>query len=566
MVWVLPASSKYSSRGATIMPIRLAEPSAAAYRYPLLLKQLLHSARSTAADQEIVYRDRKRYRYRDLDGRLARLANALCDLGVEAGTTVAVLDWDSHRYLECFFAIPMLGAVLQTVNVRLSSALVAYTMQHAGAEIALVHRDFLPLLEGIRGQLPLLRAVVVIDDFTAYPDHPEWVVAEYEQMLEAAAPAHEFQDFDENAIATTFYTTGTTGDPKAVCFSHRQLVLHTLAVMAACASPAHGQSFRHGDVYMPMTPMFHVHAWGNPFVATLLGVKQVYPGRYVPAELIALRKREGVTYSHCVPTILQMLLAAADKASTDLRGWKICIGGAALSAGLAREALAHGIDVYAGYGMSETGPVMAVTRLPVPTGTLSEEAELAVRCRTGLPIPLVDLRVVSAAMDDLPRDGVSTGEIVVRAPWLTPCYVGNSVASDELWAGGYLHTQDVAWRDPQGYLQITDRIKDVIKTGGEWISSLQLEDLISRVPGVAEVAVIGVPDERWGERPCALVVPHAGADTSALPHEVQQEVSRAASAGLLPRYGVPERVVLVRALEKTSIGKVNKRALREQYR
>lgn len=547
------------------MPIRLVEPAAEAYRYPLLLKQLLHTARATAADREIVYRDKLRYRYRDLDGRLARLANGLAGLGVEAGTTVAVLDWDSHRYLECFFAIPMLGAVLQTVNIRLSPAQVAYTMQHAAAEVALVHRDFLPLLEGIRDQLPRLRTVVLIDDFAGDPARPAWAPIEYEELLAASAPIREFADFDENAIATTFYTTGTTGDPKAVCFSHRQLVLHTLALLGACASPAHGQSFRHGDVYMPMTPMFHVHAWGNPFVATLLGVKQVYPGRYVPAELLALRAREGVTFSHCVPTILQMLLAAAEQSGADLRGWKMCIGGAALSAGLARQALARGIDVYAGYGMSETGPVMTITRLQVPPGSLEEADELAIRCRTGLPIPLMDLRVVDPAMHDLPRDGASAGELVARAPWLTPCYVGNPAASDQLWAGGYLHTQDVAWIDPAGHVQITDRVKDVIKTGGEWLSSLQLENLISLVPGVAEVAVIGVPDERWGERPCALVVPERGADRSALPQAVRSRLAEAAWAGTVPRYAVPERIELVEALDKTSVGKVNKRALRERY-
>lgn len=547
------------------MPIRLVEPAAEAYRYPLLLKQLLHTARATAADREIVYRDKFRYRYRDLDGRLARLANGLAGLGVEAGTTVAVLDWDSHRYLECFFAIPMLGAVLQTVNIRLSPAQVAYTLQHAAAEVALVHRDFLPLLEGIRDQLPRLRTVVLIDDFAGDPARPAWAPIEYEELLAASAPTREFADFDENAIATTFYTTGTTGDPKAVCFSHRQLVLHTLALLGACASPAHGQSFRHGDVYMPMTPMFHVHAWGNPFVATLLGVKQVYPGRYVPAELLALRAREGVTFSHCVPTILQMLLAAAEQSGADLRGWKMCIGGAALSAGLARQALARGIDVYAGYGMSETGPVMTITRLQVPPGSLEEAEELAIRCRTGLPIPLMDLRVVNPAMHDLPRDGASAGELVARAPWLTPCYIGNASASDALWAGGYLHTQDVAWIDPAGYVQITDRMKDVIKTGGEWLSSLQLENLISLVPGVAEVAVIGVPDERWCERPCALVVPERGADRSALPQAVRSRLAEAAWAGAVPRYAVPERIELVEALDKTSVGKINKRALRERY-
>ncbi len=547
------------------MPIRLVEPTAEAYRYPLLLRQLLHTARATAADREIVYRDKFRYQYRDLDGRLARLANGLRSLGVEAGTTVAVMDWDSHRYLECFFSVPMMGAVLQTVNVRLSPAQVSYTLQHARAEVVLVHRDFLPLLEGIRAALPALRVVVLIDDFSNERLRPEWARIEYEELLAASPATYEFADFDENAIATTFYTTGTTGDPKAVCFSHRQLVLHTLALLGACASPAHGQHFRHGDVYMPLTPMFHVHAWGNPFVATLLGVKQVYPGRYVPLEILALRAREGVTYSHCVPTILQLLLDAAVTEGTDLRGWKICVGGAAISQALARVALARGIDVYAGYGMSETGPVMTVSRLQTPPELLGADEAVVIRCRTGLPIPLVELRVVDAAMTDLPRDGQSVGELVVRAPWLTPCYVGNPAASSLLWHGGYLHTQDVAWIDASGYAQITDRVKDVIKTGGEWLSSLQLENLIAEVAGVAEVAVIGVPDERWGERPHALVVPRANADRAALPDLVRAQVAAAAQAGVVPRYATPERVTLVDSLERTSVGKINKRLLRDKF-
>jgi fatty-acyl-CoA synthase len=547
------------------MPIRLAEPTAHAYGYPLLLKQLLHTARVTAPDQEIVYRDRFRYRYRDFDGRLARLASGLAGLGVNAGTTVAVMDWDSHRYLECFFAVPMMGAVLQTVNVRLSPAQVEYTLKHAGAEVILVHRDFVPMLESMRARLPALRAVVLIDDFSSESTRPTWAIAEYEELLASSSSAFEFIDFDENAIATTFYTTGTTGDPKAVCFSHRQLVLHTLALLGACASPAHGQSFRHGDVYMPMTPMFHVHAWGNPFVATLLGVKQVYPGRYVSEELLALRAREGVTYSHCVPTVLQMLLKAAEATGASLHGWKMCIGGAALSHGLAREALAHGIDVYAGYGMSETGPVMTVSRLQQSAEVVGDAAALAIRCRTGLPIPLVELRVVDAGLADVPHDGQAVGELVVRAPWLTPCYVGDAAASAQLWQGGYLHTQDVAWMDQAGYVQITDRVKDVIKTGGEWLSSLQLENLISVLADVAEVAVIGVPDERWGERPHVLVVPRSGANLEALPDAVRAHVSAAAQAGVVPRYATPERVTVVEALARTSVGKIDKKRLRERF-
>lgn len=358
---------------------------------------------------------------------------------------------------------------------------------------------------------------------------PEWIDDEYEQLLAATPDGFAFEDFDENALATTFYTTGTTGDPKGVCFSHRQLVLHTLAVMAAIGTPAYGQSFRHGDVYMPMTPMFHVHAWGNPFVATVLGVKQVYPGRYQPDELLALRSREGVSYSHCVPTILQMLLAAARNRNVDLRGWKICIGGSALSAGLAREALAAGIDVFAGYGMSETGPVMTITRLTSAPGTLSEAAEIERRCRTGVPIPLVDLQLHDADGVRVPADNHGVGEVTLRSPWTTPCYRGKPEASTELWRGGRLHTLDVGRIDRDGFLQITDRMKDVIKTGGEWLSSIELETLISTHPGVAEVAVIGVADERWGERPHAVVVPRAESSIPVSADDVRELVARAAA-------------------------------------
>jgi fatty-acyl-CoA synthase len=548
------------------MPIKVAERTPNAYAYPLLIKHLLHSPLATAPNQEIVYRDRSRYTYLTLRARISQLAAGLANLGVEAGTTVAVMDWDSHRYLECFFAIPMMGAVLQTVNVRLSPDQIAYTLKHAAAEVILVHRDFIPVLTGMLDQLPALRVVILIDDSPrGEEDSPAWLDIEYEQLLEGSSGYFAFEDFDENAVATTFYTTGTTGDPKGVCFSHRQIVLHTLAVLGACASPANGQSFRHGDVYMPMTPMFHVHAWGNPYVATVLGVKQVYPGRYVPDELLELRARESVTFSHCVPTVLQMLLTAAAASGANLRGWKICIGGAALSAGLAQEALNNGIDVYAGYGMSETGPVLTISRLLDPPGHLSAGIELERRCRAGLPIPLVDIKLLDADQMPVRHDGRGVGEIVVRAPWLTPCYVGNPQASEDLWRGGYLHTQDVARMDQLGFIQITDRIKDVIKSGGEWLSSLQLENLISLHPAVAEVAVVSVPDARWGERPHAFIVLRAEFRETLIAEDIRAHVAAAAARGSVPRYAIPERITLVDALERTSVGKINKRLLRERY-
>jgi len=543
------------------MPVRLATAASNVYRYPLLIRHLLGAPMATAASQEIVYRDQVRHDYGELHRRVARLADALTRAGVVPGMTVAVMDWDSHRYLECFFAIPMLGAVLQTVNVRLAVAQLTYTLKHARAELLLAHRDFLPMLAEIRSDLPDLRRVILIADGSDPVDAPAWVEAEYEEALAGAADGFQFADFDENAVATTFYTTGTTGMPKGVCYSHRQLVLHTLALLGAVASPAHGQSFRQGDVYMPLTPMFHVHAWGNPFVATVLGVKQVYPGRYVCAEILELRRREGVTFSHCVPTVLQMLLEEATRKGHDLSGWKLCVGGSALPPGLAREALGQGIDVFAGYGMSETGPVLAISRMLTPPCAPASDDEIATRCRAGLPMPMVDLRLVDPDGRIITDQG-QCGEIMVRAPWLTPCYTEDPSASEALWSGGYLHTQDVARIDSKGYLQITDRMKDVIKTGGEWISSIDLEFVISHHPGVLEVAVIGVVDARWGERPHALVVPKAEAANLA-PEDIRLHVSIAIEAGELPRYALPERVSIVSALPRTSVGKIDKRALRE---
>jgi fatty-acyl-CoA synthase len=382
-------------------------------------------------------------------------------------------------------------------------------------------------------------------------------------MSASAAPDCDFPDFDENAIATLFHTTGTTGLPKGVCFSHRQIVLLVLAGMGALASPAHGPCLRHGDVYMPMTPMFHVHAWATPYLATLLGLKQVYPGRYVPGELLALRTRERVTFSHCVPTILQMLLGVAT-GRDDLQGWKIVIGGSALPPSLAEAALRAGIDVFAGYGMSETAPTITVARLRDAPRTPSTQSELDVRCSAGLPLPLVDLRIVDANQQPLPQGARAFGEIVVRAPWATQSYLGNVEASAELWRGGYLHTQDIGSVDESGILRITDRMKDVIKSGGEWVSSLQLESLIGQHPGVAEVAVVGVPDRHWGERPIAVVVARSANDAS-LAEDVRKLVQKHVDAATLSKYAVPDRVIVVEALEKTSVGKVNKRALRERY-
>jgi fatty-acyl-CoA synthase len=548
------------------MSNQLIARSPSAYAYPLLIKQLLHTPLAHAPEQEIVYRGERRHSYRELRRRIGCLASALSGLGVRAGETVAVMDWDSHRYLEAYFAVPMMGAVLMTVNIRLSPEQVAYTLKHCAAGTVLVHADFLPLLQGIAKALPLLKRIILLADDGARPGGEVALAGEYEALLAAAAPDYDFPDFDENTRATTFYTTGTTGAPKGVYFSHRQLVLHTLGVATALALAPDGQRLHRGDVYMPLTPMFHVHAWGMPYIATLIGVKQVYPGRYQPELIAGLIRDEGVTFSHCVPTILQMVLAAPAAQAVDLSHWKVVIGGSAFTAGLCRQALQRGIDAFAGYGMSETCPILTLAQIkPELLAGLADDEAVRLRTKTGLPAPLVELRIVDADLNERPHDGQSTGEIVVRAPWLTQGYLNNPEASENLWRGGYLHTQDIGHIDAQGYLQVTDRIKDVIKTGGEWISSLELEYLISQHPAVAEVAVIGQPDDKWGERPLAIIVAREGQQAALTVEAIRAHVQGYAERGVISRYAVPENLRIVEAIEKTSVGKYNKKAMREKY-
>ena len=545
------------------MPVQLIDRTPGAYAYPLLIKQLLHTPLAIAPEQEITYLGGRRHSYRVLRERIGRLASALAGLGIEAGHTVAMMDWDSHRYLDCFFAVPMMGAVLQTVNVRLSPEQILYTLNHARADVVLVNAEFLPVLAEIAPRLESVRRFVLIEDAPAAGPAPVAFVGEYEALLAAASPDYDFPDFDENAKATTFYTTGTTGVPKGVYFSHRQLVLHTLATAAAFGNaPVQGRLHR-DDVYMPMTPMFHVHAWGMPYVATMLGLKQVYPGRYVPEILLKLIRDEGVTVSHCVPTILHMLLVHPLSKVIDLSRWKLMIGGSALSQALAKSALERGIDVFTGYGMSETCPILSVAHVPTEAlgAPLAEQAVL--RARTGRPMPLVDLRVVDRDLADLPHDGHTTGEVVVRSPWLTQGYLHNPEASAELWEGGVLHTGDIGHIDAEGFLQITDRIKDVIKTGGEWTSSLQIEDVVAQHPAVADVAVIGVPDPRWGERPRALVTLRPESVGQVSEHDIRNFAARLIESGGISRYGVLLQVQFVEALARTSVGKLNKRAMRE---
>jgi fatty-acyl-CoA synthase len=292
-------------------------------------------------------------------------------------------------------------------------------------------------------------------------------------------------------------------------------------------------------------------------------VKQVYPGRYAPELLLELVEREKVTFSHCVPTILHMLLKHPLAKRIDLAGWKLIIGGSAMPRALCIDALSRGIDVFTGYGMSETCPILTISHLTTEMLQLSVEEQAAIRCKTGRSIPLVNLKIADGELKDLPRDNVSTGEVVVRAPWLTQGYLKDHKAAERLWEGGWLHTGDVAVRDELGYVRITDRSKDVIKVAGEWVSSLELEDIIGHHPEVLEVAVIGIPDEKWGERPLALVIPRP--DSRLTEKDVTHHIKEYGDKGLVNKHVVLLKVRFVESIDKTSVGKISKVTLREKY-
>jgi fatty-acyl-CoA synthase len=535
------------------------------YKYPLIIKKLLNTPLTYSPNKEIVYRDRVRLTYRTLYERINRLANGLEKLGVKSGNTVCVFDYDSHRYLEAYFAVPMMGAVLHTMNWRLPPETILYTMNHAEDDIVLVHADFLPLLEGIWPKLTTVKKVILLKDDPKTPETKIPISIEYEEMLKDAQPAYDFPDLDENTRATIFYTTGTTGLPKGVYFSHRQLVLHTLGIGLAGLYESGIGKFRSNDVYMPLTPMFHVHAWGVPYLATLLGTKQVYPGRYEPETILKLIQKENVTFSHCVPAILLMVISHPMAKNIDLSHWQLDIGGSALPRGLAKSAFDLGIKVWAAYGMSETCPAVTFALLKEHMQNWDMERKLDILVKTGVPFPLCEVEIMDNNDNFLPHDGKTNGELVIRTPWLTESYYKDPERTKELWRKGWLHSGDVANIDEEGYVMITDRLKDVIKTGGEWVSSLMLESLISQHEAVNESAVIGIPDVKWGERPLALVVLKPEYKGKVTSDDIKTFMTKFVKEGKISSYSIPDRIEIVESIQKTSVGKINKIALKKQY-
>lgn len=515
---------------------------------PLTITSLLrHGARVYGGTEVVTFEgDRvRRASFAEVACRAARLANALADLGVRPGTRVGTFCWNTQEHMEAYLAVPCMGAVLHTLNIRLFPEQLAYIANHAEDELLLVDASLVPLLARIRDRLGSVRHIVVIGEGDTTPLGQ---VLDYEDLLAAAPDSFAWPEIDERSAAAMCYTSGTTGNPKGVVYGHRSTVLHS---MMATSGGVFGLS--ECDGVLLIVPMFHANAWGLPYAAWMVGAKLVMPGRFLQAEgLCKLIELERPTFSGAVPTIWSDILRYAESHAVDFSSFRmvVCGGSAVPRVLMERFQERHGLRIVQAWGMTETSPLGAVAHAPAGT---PPEQEMDWRVKTGRVVPGVELRIVDDAGQELPWDGSSVGEIEVRGPWITGAYYGDPAA--EKFHDGWLRTGDVGWVDAQGFVQITDRAKDVIKSGGEWISSVELENEIMAHPDVIEAAVIGVADERWQERPLACVVLRPGASTGAsdLRRFLEDRVAR---------WWLPERWAIIDEVPKTSVGKFDKKVLR----
>ncbi len=519
--------------------------------YQLTLPTILRRAETYFADREIVSRlpDRRFHRttYGELGERSRRLAVALQELGLERGDRVATLCWNHAQHMECYFGIPCGGFVLHTLNLRLHPNDLAYIANHADDRAVVVDRSLLPLLDQFRAETRIEHVFVVEDS--------------YEELLASASPeAWRDPGLDENEAAAMCYTSGTTGLPKGVVYSHRSTVLHTFGV--ASGSP-HGLALAQSDVFLPVVPMFHANAWGYPYLGAMLGSKLVYPGPYLDAEsLLEAFVEEEVTWAAGVPTIWLGILQALDAnpGKYDLSRMKgMLIGGSAppptMIAGFKER---HGLHVIHGWGMTETSPVASVSALPGDLAEADWPTQLEYISLQGLPLPFVELRLRDEEGAELPWDDEAMGELEIRGPWVASSYYDTPEQADRWTPDGWFKTGDIVSIHPRGFIRIQDRSKDVIKSGGEWISSVALENALMGHPAVAEAAVIAVPDDRWDERPLAVVVLRQGAAATS-------EELREFLAGRFAKWWVPDAVEFVEEIPKTGVGKFRKTALRELF-
>jgi len=530
--------------------------------YPLTLTHFFERSRRLFARKTIATRvpgkPLFRYTYGDFAERTMRLAGALAALGVRRGDRVATFAWNSHRHLELYWATPLSGAVLHTLNIRLSPLDLTYIVNHAGDSVIFADASLWPVLAAIRDKLPTVRQIVIMPDGvadaaeTAGREHRE-----YEALLAAAQPVSGWPELRETDAAGMCYTSGTTGHPKGVVYTHRAMFLHCLA---EATTDLFGIS--ENDRILHIVPMFHANSWCLPYTALMAGADQVFAGpNPQPPDICRMIQGEKVTFTGAVPTVWIAIKELCEKEGYDISSLRtIAIGGSAAPRSLQQAyAKNFGVQMSHAWGMTEMTPLGTVTRLKSYMGDWSEEKKYDVYSRVGYPSVGVDARIVADSGAELPWDGESMGELQVRGPWVVASYYDNPESADRFTADGWFRTGDVATIDAEGYVQITDRTKDLIKSGGEWVSSVDVENLIMSHPKVLEAAVIAVPHPKWVERPLACVVPKPGSTL-----ELGEIIDFLRPQ--LARWALPDAVEIIDAVPKTSVGKFDKKVLRERYK
>jgi fatty-acyl-CoA synthase len=532
--------------------------------YPLTLTHILERSAKIYPRREIVSRlpdgSFHRYTYLDFYRRVHRLAHVLKGLGLKEGDRVGTLCWNSFRHLELYFAVPCAGLVLHTLNLRLAPDQLAYIANHAGDSAIFADASLLSVLEPIRKELTSVRHIIVLNDLGAsLPSVATDDAIDYESALDSAPnKALEWPRLDENAAAATCYTSGTTGHPKGVVYSHRSLFLHSYGI---CMADTFALSER--DSILQIIPMFHANGWGIPHAGIMTGSRLVLSGRHLQPEDIALLiEQERITFSAGVPTLWMTLYSYLESHQRDISSIRsIVVAGSALPRQFVELYYKkYGIHIMLAWGMTEITPIATVTALKSHLECLPEEQRLDLMARHGIPLAGVDLRIVDAEGHEVPWDGATMGELQVRGPWVTGGYY-NDPSREQRFQDGWFRTGDVATVDAEGYIQITDRTKDLIKSGGEWISSVDLENAIMAHPKVAEAAVVAVFHPKWQERPLACVVP--------LPQyreQITKDEIFSFLASRMAKWWLPDEIVFIDAVPKTSVGKFNKRALRDQFK
>jgi fatty-acyl-CoA synthase len=519
--------------------------------HPLTVQHILDRMRRLYGDSEVVTLGDggvRRASYAEVTGRVDRLCGALRALGVGDGDRVATFAWNSQEHFEIYLGAPSMGAVLHTLNIRLAAEQLTYIANHAEDKVVFVDDSLVPVLEPIAATFETVEHFVVIGDGDAgsLPN-----VLRYEELLAEQPEEFDYPELDDRAAAGLCYTSGTTGNPKGVLYSHRSQILHGLTV---CIADNIG--LRSTDRVLPVVPMFHANAWGLAHAAPLTGADLVMPSRFLQGEPLAkLIESERVTVAGGVPTIWLDLLNYADANKPDLSSLRIVpCGGSAVPLSLMQAFHErHGVELLQAWGMTETSPVASAAR--PPRGASEDEAWQA-KAKAGRPLPLVEARIVGDDGDEVEWDGEATGELEVRGPWIARAYY-NDPEGDEKFHDGWLRTGDVAAIDSQGFIKITDCAKDVIKSGGEWVSSVDLEVALMAHDGVAEAAVIAKPDERWQERPLACVVRKEGSEVSA--EELCGHLSERVA-----KWWIPDEFAFIDEVPKTSVGKFDKKVLRKQ--